>query len=213
MGGVAGLLIQITPNNARTWLLRCQVGNKRREIGLGAYPEVSLVAARDKAREIRQMIREGTDPVEQRKANRAALITAQKRGLLFSSAMEKFLSIKLLEFDNIKHRKQWRATLDRYALPALGNMLVADIKISDIQRVLEPIWLEKNETASRLRSRLEAVLSWATVAGHREGDNPARWKGNLDAVLQAPGNGWLELQVVSTGETGWMADWLVTASN
>jgi integrase len=100
--------------------------------------------------------------------------------------MSKYLAIKLLEFDNEKHRKQWRATLDQYAVPAVGGMLVADITVQDIRRMLEPIWIDKTETASRLRGRVEAILSWATVAGHREGDNPARWKGNLSEILPKP---------------------------
>ena len=100
--------------------------------------------------------------------------------------MERFLKIKLAEFDNEKHRKQWRATLDAYAVPALGGMLVSDITVADIQRALEPIWATKTETASRVRGRIEAVMAWATVAGHRTGDNPARWRGNLDAILPKP---------------------------
>ena len=187
VGGVDGLLMQVTPTGARSWLLRCKVGDKRRHIGLGGYPDVTLAGARERAREARDMIRQGVDPVEHRKTTRAALVAAHKRGLTFSDATEKFLVGKLEEFDNPKHRKQWRATLDKYALPAVGKMLVADIDVSDVQRILEPIWLTKNETASRLRGRVEAVLAWATVAGHRTGDNPARWKGNLDAVLPKPG--------------------------
>ena len=186
VGGVDGLLLQITPSGARSWVLRCNVGVKRRHIGLGGFPDVTLAGARERAREERDRIRQGIDPVEHKKATRAALVAAQKRGLTFSEAMEKYLGGKLEEFDNPKHRKQWRATLDAYAVPAVGKMLVADIGVSDVQRILEPIWLTKNETASRLRGRVEAVLAWATVAGHRKGDNPARWKGNLDAILPKP---------------------------
>lgn len=72
-------------------------------------------------------------------------------------------------------------------MPVLGDMKVSDVAVSDVLRVLEPIWATKTETASRLRGRIEAVLSWATVGGHRVGDNPARWRGNLDAVLPKPG--------------------------
>lgn len=186
VGGVAGLLMQVAPSGAQSWLLRCKVGDKRRHIGLGGYPDVTLALARERARDARELIRQGIDPIEHRKSTVASLVVAQKRGLTFSEAMEKFLSGKLAEFDNLKHRKQWRATLDKYALPAVGKMLVADIGVSDVQRILEPIWLTKNETASRLRGRVEAVLAWTTVAGYRTGDNPARWKGNLDAVLPKP---------------------------
>jgi integrase len=186
VGGVDGLMLQITPTGGRSWLLRCTVGAKRREIGLGGFPDISLAAARERAREIKELIWQGIDPVEQRKSVRASLIAAQRRGLTFEAAMEKYLAGKLAEFENPKHRKQWRATLDSYALPALGNMLVDDITVADIQRTLEPIWHTKTETASRLRGRIEAVLAWSTVAGHRSGDNPARWKHNLDAVLPKP---------------------------
>jgi len=186
VGGVAGLVLQITPNGGRTWLLRVQVGAKRREIGLGGFPEVTLAMARDRARDAKDKIRQGIDPVEERKAARAALTAAQHRGLPFADAVDRYLASKLEEFKNPKHRQQWRNTLESYALPQLGAMLVQDIGTADVLRVLEPIWQSKTETASRLRGRIEAVLSWATVAGHRTGDNPARWAGNLKELLPAP---------------------------
>ena len=166
---------------------RTTVGGKRREIGLGGYPTVTLAQARDRARETLELVRAGVDPVEQRKAVKAALVTAQRRGLTFDRAVEKYLAVKLAQFRSEKHRAQWRATLDTYAGPVIGEMLVGDVVVSDVQRVLEPIWQSKTETASRLRGRIENVLAAAAVAGHRAGDNPARWKGNLDAILPKPG--------------------------
>ncbi|MFC0342066.1 tyrosine-type recombinase/integrase [Paracoccus niistensis] len=194
VGGVAGLHLQITPNNGRTWLLRVQVGAKRREIGLGGYPDVTLAMARDRAREAKDLIRRGIDPVEERKAAKAALIAAQHRVLSFSGAVDRYLAAKLDAFRNAKHRQQWRNTLDSYALPDLGPMLVQDIGTQDVLRVLTQLvddaggtfWQARTETASRLRGRIEAVLSWATVAGHRSGDNLARWAGNLKELLPAP---------------------------
>jgi integrase len=186
VGGVSGLLVQITPTGAKTWILRTQVGEKRREIGLGGYPDVTLAGARERARQAKDAIRQGIDPVEQRKAARAALVASQGRGLTFAKAVERYLETRLAEFRNDKHRRQWRATLDTYATPIIGKMHVADLDVTDIVRVLEPIWSTKTETASRLRGRIEAVLAWATVSGHRQGDNPARWKGNLNAVLAKP---------------------------
>lgn len=186
VGGVTGLLLQITPTGARTWLLRTVIGGKRREVGLGGYPDVSLAQARERARELKDQIFRGVDPVEERKAARAALAAAQRRGLTFKDAVDRYLAAKLDAFKNAKHRDQWRNTLATYALPDLGAMLVAEIATQDVLRVLEPIWREKTETASRLRGRIEAVLSWATVAGHRSGDNPARWSGNLKELLPAP---------------------------
>jgi integrase len=185
VGGVAGLYLQVTPNNGKTWILRMQVGDRRRDIGLGGYPTVTLSQARDKAREARTKVEAGIDPVEERKATKAALTAAQRRGMLFSEAVEKALGAKLEAFKNEKHRKQWRATLDTYATPELGKMAVQDITVQDVLRVLEPIWTGKTETAARLRGRIEAVLSWATVSGHRTGDNPARWAGNLKELLPA----------------------------
>jgi len=187
VGGVAGLALQLTPQEGRSWLLRASVAGKRREIGLGGFPDVTLAQARERAREARDAIRRGVDPVEERKASRAALAAAQKRGLTFKAAVNRYLAAKLEEFRSAKHRYQWRQSLDSYAAPALGDMLVSDITVSDVQRALEPIWSDKTETAVRLRGRIEAVLAWATVAGHRAGDNPARWKGNLDAILPKPG--------------------------
>lgn len=175
VGGVDGLLLQVTPTGARSWLLRATVKGKRRQIGLGSYPDVTLAQARERARGVKDMIWQGIDPL------------AEKRRLTFSQAMEKTLEARTAEFRNEKHKKQWRSTLDTYAVPMLGNMAVSDIDVSDVLRVLEPIWTTKTETASRLRGRIEAVLSWATVGGHRTGDNPARWRGNLDAVLPKPG--------------------------
>lgn len=186
VGGVSGLALQITPNGGRSWLLRVLVGGRRREIGLGGFPDVTLAGARERARETKDKIRNGIDPVEERKAARAALATARARGLTFSDATDRYLAAKLDAFKNAKHRQQWRNTLDSYALPHIGKMMVQDIAVQDVLRVLEPIWLGKTETASRLRGRIEAVLSWATVAGHRTGDNPARWTGNLKELLPAP---------------------------
>ncbi|WP_397544214.1 phage integrase central domain-containing protein [Roseovarius salis] len=175
VGGVDGLLLQVTPTGARSWLLRATVKGKRRQIGLGSYPDVTLAQARERARGVKDIIWQGIDPL------------AEKRRLTFAQAMEKTLEARTAEFRNEKHKKQWRSTLDTYAVPVLGDMTVSDIGVSDVLRVLEPIWSTKTETASRLRGRIEAVLSWATVGGHRTGDNPARWRGNLDAVLPKPG--------------------------
>lgn len=193
VGGVSGLLLQITPNNGRSWLLRASIGGKRREIGLGGYPDVTLAQARERARETKDGIRRGRDPIEERKVARAALAAAQNRGLTFADAVERSLETKLEAFGNAKHRDQWRSTLQTYAIPDLGRMLVQDISVQDVLRVLnQPVskngttlWQGKTTTATRLRSRIEAVLSWATVAGHRSGENPARWAGNLKELLPA----------------------------
>jgi hypothetical protein len=137
VGGVSGLLLQITPTNGRTWLLRAKVGDKRREIGLGGYPDVPLAQARDRAREAKDKIQRGIDPVEERKAARAALAAAQRRGLTFSEAIKRYLAAKLDGFKNAKHQQQWRNTLATYATPQLGAMLVSDITVQDVLRVAQ----------------------------------------------------------------------------
>lgn len=174
VGGVDGLQLQITPTGARSWLLRYAMKGKRHQIGLGSYPDTTLSQARERARQVKDMIWQGIDPL------------ADRQRFTFAQSVEDYLTAKLSEFRSEKHRKQWRSTLDTYAVPMIGNMGVAEIETKDVLRVLHPIWDSKTETASRLRGRIEAVLSWATVAGHRKGDNPARWKGNLSEILPKP---------------------------
>ncbi|OWJ74620.1 tyrosine-type recombinase/integrase [Haematobacter genomosp. 1] len=187
VGGVSGLLLQITPAGSRSWILRTTIGGKRRDLGLGGYPDVTLAQARERARESKDKIWRGIDPIEERKAQRAALVVAHKRGLTFADAFEKYTVAKLAELATDADRTRWKSSIERHALPHVGDMLVNDMTVQDMLRVLHPIWIEKTDTASRVRSRIEAILSWAKVAGHRTGDNPARWKGNLDALLPKPG--------------------------
>lgn len=162
------------------------IGLKRRDIGLGGYPDVTLSGARDAARVMRVKIKDGIDPVEERKALKDQLKAFQASRLIFDDAAEQFIAQKQHEFRNKKHTAQWTSTLKTYASPVIGKLPVSDIDISHLKRVLEPIWLEKTETAKRLRGRIESVLSWATVSGFRSGENPARWKGHLEHVLQTP---------------------------
>lgn len=173
-----GLFLRVAKNGARQWVQRIVIRGKRCELGLGSPPAVPLAVARRLALENRGKAMLGGDPLaEKRKA---------REGMRFADAMNTYLAAKLSEFRNEKHRKQWRSTLDAYAAPILGPKQVSDITVQDVLRVLEPIWKTKTETASRLRGRIENVLSWATVAGHRAGDNPARWRGNLSEMLPKP---------------------------
>jgi integrase len=186
VGGVGGLYLQVTASGARSWILRTMVGGKRRDIGLGGFPDVSLAQARERAQADRELIRQGVDPAEQRKRARLDLITAQAKTITFAEAARQCHAKRAHEFRNAKHAAQWLTTLETYATPAIGQLPVADIEMAHVLRVLEPIWHTKTETASRLRQRIEAVLAWATVSGFRTGDNPARWAGNLREVLPTP---------------------------
>jgi len=202
VGGVSGLHIQIWPSGAKSWVLRVrygewaettlsdgtiQRGRKKRELGLGAYPDVLPGAARDRAREAKDMLRRGIDPIAERRALQATLMASASRGMTFAEAWDKFAAEKIKEFSTDRYREQWKRTVEIYALPDLGRMAVQDIGLQDVLRVLTPLWDEKTVTAVKLRERLEKVLAYATVRGYRTGDNPARWKGNLDMVLPAPG--------------------------
>jgi len=186
VGGVAGLLIQVTPSGAKSWIYRTTVGGKRRNIGLGGFPDVTLAGAREKAREYREMIERGIDPIEQRQAARQSLIVEQGKSLTFDDAARQFLAVKSREFKNPKHVQQWTNTLNTYASPILGKMAVSAIELPHIVQVLEPIWHTKTETAGRVRGRIEKVLAWATVSGFRTGENPARLKDNVDLALGKP---------------------------
>lgn len=177
-GGSLGLYLRVEPKGQRYWIQRITIKGKRTELGLGSYPMISLADARAKATENKRTAFAGGSPLDvKRKA---------KDVLTFSQAMEIYLAKKGAEHSNEKHRKQWLSTLQTYAVPVFGDMRVDSIETRHILRALEPIWATKTETATRVRGRIEAVLSWATVAGHRTGDNPARWGGNLAELLPKP---------------------------
>jgi integrase len=159
---------------------------RRREIGLGGYPAVTLQQARDKAREVRDKIAQGIDPVAERRAARSALIARQASSITFEAATQSFIKAKADEWRNPKHRQQWTNTLETYALPVIGKLRVCEIDTPHILSILEPIWKNKTETATRVRGRIEAVLNWATARKYREGLNPARWHGHLDMMLAKP---------------------------
>lgn len=194
-GSVSGLLLQVTATGARSWVLRYTAGVKpgtgkpwRRDLGLGGYPDVSLSEARRKAAEARELLSKNIDPITAKREARSAMLAARLAEITFEKAAHQFIESKSAEWKSGgKSADQWTSSLEAYAFPVLGSLRVADIDRAHVLRVLEPIWTEKNETANRVRQRMESVLDWAKVRGFREGDNPARWKGYLDKVLPAPG--------------------------
>lgn len=185
VGGVPGLQLQII-GAAKSWVLRTMVGGKRRRMGLGSYPAVSLARAREKAREAMDIIEKGADPILERQRARSALRAQQARGISFDAACREYIDARGDEWRNAKHRQQWENTLATYASPVMGKLLVQDIEKEHVLLILRPIWKTKTETASRLRGRIEAVLDWATANGHRDGLNPARWRGHLSELLPKP---------------------------
>lgn len=186
VGGVAGLHLQVTARGARSWILRVVIGSRRRDLGLGGYPDVTLEQAREKAREARALIEKGIDPADAKRAAQERLRAAEAKRVTFDQAALSCWRARSQEFRNAKHAKQWLSTLNLYASPILGNLPVDQIELAHVVRVLEPIWTEKTETASRLRGRIETVLEWAKASGYRNGgENPAKWE-TLKHVLPKP---------------------------
>ena len=182
-GDGGGLYLQVTEPDSKSWIFRFSLAGKRREMGLGPYPAVTLAAARTAATEARSLVKAGKDPIAARGAERARQRLEEARGVTFDQAVEQFMETHEDGWRSAKHRQQWRNTLKAYASPALGHLAVALIGTAEVTRVLDPIWKKKPETASRLRGRIERILDWSKVRGYRDGENPARWRGHLDKVF------------------------------
>lgn len=155
-------------------------------MGLGSFPEVTLAAARQKARDARELVRNGVNPVEAKRDLRRRVAAASAASKTFAECAASYIDVKSPEWSNAKHRGQWEATIATFANPVIGNLSVKDVETPHVMAILEPIWKTKTETAVRLRGRIESVLDWATVRGYRSGPNPARWKGHLSVMLPAP---------------------------
>jgi integrase len=186
VGGVAGLLLQVAETGARSWILRTMVGVKRRDIGLGGFPDVPLAMAREKARETKDLIKSGVDPVAERRAARSSIIAAQAKTISFKEAAQDWHEARAVQFRNVKHAKDWLSSLERYAFPHIGDLPIQEIEVAHILKVLKPMWEEKTETATRIRQRIEKVFDYAKAAKKFSGDNPAAWKANLKELLPDP---------------------------
>lgn len=159
---------------------------KRRELGLGSLDDLPLTAARELAAKLREAHAKGIDPKAERERLRAEAAAASAPAptrMTFKQAAEVHIRGKRSGWRNAKHADQWTATLETYAYPTIGDTAVADVDTPAVVKVLTPIWSEKPETASRVRGRIEAVLDGAKATGHREGENPARWRGHLDHLF------------------------------
>lgn len=181
------LYFRVAPSGARGWIFRFAINGRTRDMGLGAYPEIGLAAARELAEKSRKLVKEGLDPIEQRRSVRAAQRVAAAKSQSFDDCVRQYIEDHEASWRNAKHRAQWRSTLARYAAPVFGKLLVSEIDDGLVLRALKPIWQSRPETASRVRGRIESVLDWARVHGYRRGENPARWKGHLAQLLPARG--------------------------
>jgi integrase len=178
-----GLYLQIKGVNNKSWLLRFERDGRERWLGLGPLHTYNLKEARERARDARQLLHSGIDPIEDRKAKKAERALAAAKSVTFKECAEAYIAANEGAWKNAKHAAQWTATLKTYVYPTIGNLPVAAIDTGLVLRCIEPHWLAKTETMSRTRGRIEAVLDWATVRSYRSGDNPARWRGYLEHVL------------------------------
>jgi integrase len=189
-----GLYLLVRKAGARFWVFRYKVnGSKLREAGLGRAGEerncVRLSEARDKASVLFRQVKNGIDPLTARDAAlaeaKAAAQDAAIKGVTFREAAQRYIDGHSATWRNPKHAAQWCSTIETYANAIFGNVPVAQVGIAHVLGVLDPIWLTKPETASRLRGRVERILDFAKTRGWRSGENPAAWKGHLALTLPA----------------------------
>ena len=180
-----GLYLQVAGSGTKSWLFRYKspVTAKQREMGLGSLNLVPLAAARNIAVECRRQVLSGLDPLEERGRVKRLRQLEQARSITFQEAAEKCIASKKPEWKNAKHAQQWSNTLNAYAYPVFGDLSISDLDTDLVLKAIEPIWISKAETASRVRQRIETVWDWARARKYVEGENPARLRGHLDKIL------------------------------
>ena len=186
----AGLYLLVKPTGARSWVYRATVAGKVRDIGLGpaaGHDAIPLARARDIARDKAREAASGEIPMSDRRKRAIKAKVAEQAGKIanarFRDVAETFIARNEESWRNDKHRKQWSASLEAYAYPVIGDMLVSEITTDHVLEIIEPIWKGKAETANRVRGRIERILNAAKAQGLRSGENPALWRGHLDQVL------------------------------
>ena len=185
-GDGAGLYLQVSKTGSKSWIFRYTRAGKQREMGLGPLHTVSLAQAREHAKNCRSTLLAGSDPLEIRKAGQLEDALERAKAVTFDNCASSYIAAHRGSWKNAKHAAQWESTILAYASPIIGALPVAAIDTALVVKVLQPIWQEKTETATRLRGRIESILDWATVSRFRTGENPARWRGHLDHLLADP---------------------------
>jgi integrase len=168
---------------SRSWIFRYRRLGRLRDLGLGPLSTVSLSTARDRARQSRQKLLDGVDPIEERKAARVAAAINAARRMTFEQCAESYIEANRAGWKSAKHADQWRSTLLTYAYPIIGTLPVDAVEDVHVLKIIQPIWTTKTETANRVRGRIEKVLDRAKALKLRSGENPARWTGHLDQLL------------------------------
>jgi integrase len=186
-----GLYLRVQRGGAMSWLYRYMLRGHERFMGLGRYPTFKLDEARERARLAKQKVADGIDPIEARREERAAKVAADPatdaaKAMTFKKAASEYFKLNETRWKNAKSRAQFLSSLEAYAFGAIGHISVAAIDTPLVLKCIQPHWLTKTETMSRVRSRIETVIGWAIASGHRPpGDNPARWSKHLASVLPA----------------------------
>ena len=174
-----GLRLVVSPAGAKKWVLRYASHGKRREMGLGRYPDVGLGEARTQALQGRRQLATGVDPIDARRAT-------PETSPVFTTCAAQYIRAHRRSWHNAKHTRQWVRTLKTYARPVIGAKRVDAIETEDMLRILSSIWNTKTETAKRVQGRIENVLDFAAAHHYCDPWHPARWRGHLDKLLPKP---------------------------
>jgi integrase len=180
-----GLYLQVSKQKTKAWVFRFMINLRPRKMGLGDIASVSLKEARKKAHDARLKVIDGIDPIQERDDRRAARYAEKAKATTFKECAEGYIEAHKSGWKSDKHAGQWRATLETYAYPVIGQLDIGAIETAHILKILQPIWNGKTETASRVRGRIEKVLDRAKALKLRAGENPAAWRGHLDHLLPA----------------------------
>lgn len=179
-----GLYLQVSPSGSKSWVYRYKKAGKEHRHGLGRYSaDNSLEDARLAAGMCRKLRRGGFDPIEHKRQKHADRLLEDAKAVTFKECATQYIESNKSGWKCKKHESQWTNTLTTYAYPYIGDIPVQKIDVGMVMQVIEPIWQEKTETASRVRQRIEKILDWAKVRQYRTGDNPAQWRGNIENLL------------------------------
>lgn len=194
-----GLYLQVSPSESKSWIFRFQLRGKRREMGLGQWPTISLAKARAKADDCRKLLDAGKDPIKDKEEKKAEQRLAEAQGRTFQQCAEQYIIDNKSAWRNIKHAEQWESSLETYVYPIIGDLAIKSIDVDLVLKVLEQteqdvgeiqfdfdgvkFWEARPETANRVRNRIERIMDWATARKYRSGENPARWRGHLESLL------------------------------
>lgn len=181
-----GLYLQVSKSGSKSWVFRYEANGKGRKQGLGSATDLTLSEARVAASESRKLRLNGKDPIDEKKKISAVAHMKAVRAITFKACATSYIDSHKASWTNSKHIDQWTNTLTTYAYPVIGHLPAQDVDVSLVMKILEPIWVTKTETATRVRQRIENILDWAKVRDYRSGENPARWRGHLNMLLPNP---------------------------